>query len=81
MPEMIVEFSRHGKTYQCTRATLPDEAPPLRITVAFKPSGLHPAFNLELEWVSTDARRMIEQYRPVEPDRQPVDYAGLMEGR
>jgi hypothetical protein len=61
---MIVEFTRHGTTYRCVKATEAGAAPPARIIVPFRPFPPEPIFNLELEWVSTDARRMIEHYRP-----------------
>jgi hypothetical protein len=61
---MIIEFSRHGKTYQCALAA-PLDAPPARITVPFRPCVLKPPVELELNWLTTDEVRGIELYRPV----------------
>jgi hypothetical protein len=69
---MLIEFSRHGKTYQFVKPSLRGEPPPLKLTIPFKPCVLRDPVLLELEWIGTDDVRMIELYRPVWPTGQPV---------
>lgn len=60
---MQVEFTRHGKTYQCAVAAT--DAPPARLTIPFRPCVLRPPSMLELEWRATDDVRGVELYQPV----------------
>lgn len=60
---MIVEFVRHGKTYQCTVPVA--QPPPATLTIPFRPCVLRPPHQLELQYGATDTIRGIELYRPV----------------
>jgi len=60
---MIVEFVRHGKTYQCAFAT--PTAPPPTIRVPYRPCVLRPPVLLELAYLATDDVRGIELYKPI----------------
>jgi hypothetical protein len=64
---MIIEFARHGKTYQCSvAAPVEDESPPPpTIRIPFRPCVLKPPFQLELIFLATDEVRGIELYKPV----------------
>jgi hypothetical protein len=60
---MIIEFERHGKTYQHAVETSVPHPP--RIEIIFKPCVLKPPFKLELMWLTTDELRGIELYKPI----------------
>jgi hypothetical protein len=63
---MIIEFARHGKTYQCSvAAPVEDESPPATIRIPFQPCVLKPPFQLDLIFLATDEVRGIELYKPV----------------
>jgi hypothetical protein len=60
---VIVEFTRYGKTYQCTLpAPLP---PPATITIRFRPCILKPPMGLKRVWRATDELRGVELYRAI----------------
>jgi hypothetical protein len=62
---MLVEFTRHGKTYQCSMAVPLHEPPPSTLKIAFQPCVLKPPFELELAHQGTDDIRRVELYKPV----------------
>ena len=62
---MTIEFSRHGKTYQCSAGAPVNGRPPATMRIPFRPCPLRSPFWLELEWRATDDIRGIELYKPV----------------
>jgi hypothetical protein len=60
---MILEFTRHGKTYQSAIAVPTPR--PATITIIFRPCPLKAPFQLELAFLGTDELRGIELYQPV----------------
>jgi hypothetical protein len=62
---MIVEFTRHGKTYQSAIAVPLDQPPPPIIKIPFQPCVLRPPYFLELAFLTTDELRGIELYKPI----------------
>lgn len=60
---MTIEFTRAGKTYECS--LLATEGPPPTVRILIRPCVLRPPVELELRWLCTDDVRGIELYQPV----------------